>query len=601
MPSTSVGFTFRGKRRAATRSHAPTRPINGDQRQRRWGTCMLAVLMLALIGMVGRLVYVNTQLAPMLLAQAEKNRFGYTTIPARRGRILDSRGRVLAATKYLYDVFIDPVIVPDVEELARQLGPRINRSSAEILDKITARPGSRYVVVAEEVDRVTADAVRELNAAGVGLADRPRREYPLGRTVAHVVGFVGREHRGLEGLELAFDKELAGKDGRVNSIRDARRRALWRTSEGGRMPVDGNDVQLTIDAEIQRIAMEALQAQIEQFSAESGVAVVLDAKSGDVLAMGCAPTFDPENPGAVPADVRRNRAVTDPVEPGSTFKPFIAAGALDHGFVSLTEKIDCHMGTHYFGSRRVTDTKPHGLMDLTGIITRSSNIGMALIGERMGNPVLHQTIRGFGFGEPTGVECPGESAGVVHPLHRWTSYSTASVSFGYEVLVTPIQLATAFTAILNDGVQQSPRLLDRIVAPDGHIVRWNEPAQAPRQILSVVTADYLAKTALVSVVESGGAARHVAGPYTVLGKSGTAKLLAADGKTYASGSYLATFMAAAPVSDPQLAAVVMVRRPDASRGYYGAMVSAPAVGRILQEGLAYLGVPPSEERVADSR
>ena len=272
---------------------------------------------------------------------------------------------------------------------------------------------------------MTAAAVRELNHRAAGLTDRIQRVYPLGNSMAHLIGWVGRDGHGQEGLELAFDEHLLGEDGRRHMIHDAARRALRRSPTerySSALPKDGGHIVLTIDAEVQRITEQALAAGVERFEAESGVAVVLSPINGDILAMANYPAFDSNSPVKKETLTnRRNRAITDPIEPGSAFKPLIICGALGGGFVTPDEKIDCHMGSFRFGRRLVTDTSPHGMMDVRGIISKSSNIGMGVIAHRMGNKVLHDTMRSFGLGRKTGIELPGEAAGLVYPFSRWTS------------------------------------------------------------------------------------------------------------------------------------------------------------------------------------
>ncbi len=569
----------------------PTTPL--DQVQRRSGVLLLVGIIALLAALAVRLHYINMALRPRLVAIADRQQHGSSVIPARRGMIFDARGRVVALSRQTPDVFIDPVLVDDVDELAAELGARVNLPSAEIADRIRARANSRFVVIAQRVDAVTAEAVWAMRCPAVGLADRALRSYPLGGLMAHVLGWVGRDGHGMEGLELAYDDHLRGRSGRRTTIRDAARRVIRRSESSPIPPVDGGHLVLTIDAEIQRISEEALARAIDRFQAESGVAIVMSPKDGAIFAMTSLPTFDPNDPVTPEtAAIRRNRAVTDPVEPGSSFKPIIACGALEGGFVSPTEKIDCCMGSHHFGRRLITDTSPHGLMDIRGIITRSSNIGMGIIGERMGNEALHDIIRRFGLGERAGVGCPGESAGVVYPLHRWTSYSTTSVTMGYEVLVTPLQLINAFAAIVNDGVLLRPRLVKRRLSPDGEVVESFESPRIIRRVVSPQVARYMVRDLLVSVVENGGGHRAKTGPYRVLGKTGTAKLAYTDRSGYEPGAYLSVFVGAAPVMEPRAIALVMVRRPNPQIGYYGGTVAAPVVGKILTETLAYLGVPP---------
>lgn len=566
-----------------------------DRFQRRCGGVLLVVMLLLLAGLAGQLAYINTALAPRLIALAEEQQLGRTTTPANRGMILDARGRVAAASRLVPDVFVDPALIEDLPALAAELGPRLNRSADELTDLIQSRIESRYVVVASEVDEVTAQAVRDLNDPAVGLVERAVRSYPLGSSMAHVLGVVGRDGKGLEGIELAFDVHVAGTDGQRFTIRDGRRRALWRSGAEETPPMDGGHVVLTIDSEIQRIVESHLASTVAQFEAKSGVALVMSPRTGRILALACAPSFDPNHLELTSAEVRRNRVITDPVEPGSAFKPIVACGALDAGLLSTTELIDCRMGSHRFGARTVRDTSPHGPMDITGILTKSSNIGMAFIAERMGDAVVFETLKRFGFGEATGAMLPGECPGVVHPLREWGSMSKTSISFGYEVTVTPLQLACAFSAIINDGILLQPTVVSALLATDGTVLESFDRPEIVRRVASTDVARFITHKSLVSVVENGSGHRAKGDHYRVLGKSGTAKLVSPTTGRYEPRAYLSTFVGAAPESDPQLVALVMIRRPNPDIGYYGGTVSAAAVGRILEESLAYLEVEPDGE------
>jgi len=566
-----------------------------DRVQRRSSALVLASLGLLLMALAVRLIYISIGLGPRLLTMADQQHRGHAVIPARRGMIFDARGRIVALSKEAPDVFVDPARIDDVDSLTAQLAARVNLPESEIAAKIQARAASRFVPIASRVDPITADAVKALRSPGVGLVQRPQRVYPLGDSLGQVLGWVGRDGNGMGGVELRFDQHLRGCNGRRTTIRDARRRALERSPQGSQPPVDGGHIVLTIDAVIQRIAEQALARSVEHFEAESGVAIVMAPSSGDILAMACVPTFDPNQPFTPQtAWLRRNRAVTDPVEPGSTFKPFIASGALEGGFISTTEKIDCQMGSHRFGRRLITDTKPNGLLDLRGIVTKSSNIGMGFIAHRMGNEVLYETVRRFGFGQRTGIEYPGENSGVVYPLHRWTSYSTNSIPIGYELLVTPLQLIRGFAAIVNDGVLVRPRLVRKLLGPDGHVLEQYDQPDPAQRVMSPTVARYVAREILVSVVEEGGGRTAKTGPYRVLGKTGTVKLTHPGGRGYEAGAYLGLFVGAAPVDDPRIVVLAMVRRPNPARGYYGAKVAAPVVGEIIVKTLPYLEAPPDD-------
>lgn len=568
------------------------------RKQRLRGAVLLSSLFLVFAGLAARLAQVHVEHAPRLTALARQQQEAAAVLPARRGMILDRRGRVVASSELRPDVFVDPALTEDIEALAGALAARLNTSPEDILKPVRRRPQSRYVVVARYVDEVTAEAVREMKEPAVGLTPSFVRQYPLGESMAHVLGCTGRDGRGLEGIELAFDEHLAGVDGRRVTVRDARRRALRRVEGGIRYPRDGGHVVLTVDAEIQRIAETALAEAVADFNAEGGVALVLQPQTGAVLAMAALPTFDPNHWSASPTDARRNRAVTDPVEPGSTIKVFIATGALELGIVRPGERINCEMGQYHQGRRLIKDEHPYGMLDIAGIIKKSSNIGMTKVAERMDRASLHDVVRRFRFGTPTGLEFPGENAGYVTPLSRWTPMTSTSVSFGYEISMTPLQLGMAFCALIRQGEMMKPRIVEQLLGPDGALVESREAPVVVGSAAKPEVARYVRDEILVGVVSEGTGRGARLDDYHVLGKTGTAKLTYRDRKGYEEGAYLSTFMGAAPAGDPQAAVVVMVRRPNAAKGYYGGTVSAPAVGRILGEVLAYWQVPPEKGVVA---
>jgi cell division protein FtsI/penicillin-binding protein 2 len=413
--------------------------------------------------------------------------------------------------------------------------------------------------------------------------------------MAQTIGIVSRDGRGLEGVELRYDAHLRSRDGRRVSIYDARsrRRPIWSRLDRGSRPQDGGDVVLTLDAVVQSFLEDQIAETVTKFEAESGVGVVMSPITGDILAMGQYPTFDPNRYAASPPEARRNRVIGDALEPGSTFKPYVASGALANGFVSPGERIFCHLGQHYFGGRLIHDSSPRGELTFEEILSKSSNIGMAIIGQRMGNQTIHRTVRSFGFGSPTGVDLPGEASGLVAPLARWTSYSTTSVPFGQEIAVTAIQLATGLCAIVNGGTLLKPRVTKALLGPDGELLESFDGPQVIRRVMPPDVADYMAQKVLLGVVKNGGGKTAALSDWQVLGKTGTAQIAYADRPGYEPEAYMSSFIGAAPAENPQVVVVVMIRKPNPKLGYYGSKVAAPAVGRILEKTLSYLGVPPS--------
>ena len=573
------------------------------RRQVRRGTVCLALLAAGLAALAARVVYIQAALGEEMVGRARRQQAGWNVLPARRGMILDRKGRVMAASRQRPDLFVDPALLRDedeLDELAIQVEMAVGVPAEDVVAAVEARPGSRFVVLKRCLEPADVAEVRRLGQSALGLADHGERTYPLAGTLAHVLGFVGRDGHGLEGLERRFDEHLAGADGQRATIRDAARRPIWRDAGGMKPPVDGGHVVLTIDAEVQRVATLHLREAIDAFEGESGLAVVMVPRTGEVLALTCWPTFDPADPSAGPEANRRNRAITDPTEAGSTFKPFVAAAALAGRCVSRDEKIDCEQGVLHLPGRTVRDVHGYGEMTLQGIICKSSNVGMSKVAERVPEALLYETLRGFGFGAQTGLELPGEAEGLVYPVSRWTRMSKTSLAMGYEVSITPMQLVMAYGALANDGVLMRPRLVKQLLGPDGSVVASFEQSEPVRRVVSSEIARYLAKEVLVSVVEEGSGRDVQLAEYQVLGKTGTAKLPYRDRTGYEPGAYLSSFVGAAPASDPQVVALVMVRRPRASLGYYGGKVAGPAVRDILADTLSYLEVPPDcDTRLAE--
>jgi cell division protein FtsI (penicillin-binding protein 3) len=571
-----------------------------DRWQRTTACLVLGVVALALVALCARVAYIGTQMAPRLTAIAGKQQHGQRTIPARRGLIFDRRGRIAAGSQLVDSVYVDPSLLlaaaeeegTDVADICATLADRLDLDPDGLAQQIRARAARRFYWIKRHVSVAEADAIRRTGIAGVGLRQEMRRTYPLGNRLAHVLGVVGIDGNGLDGLEMRFDAHLRGRPGLYTALYDARRRAIAGESLNTVEPINGGHLMLTIDAVIQEAAEMQLARQIDEFKAESGVAVVMEPVSGEILAMACWPTFDPNEPAASPIEARRNRAITDPVEPGSTFKPIIAGAALEHGVISLTDRIDCHRGEHTINGRLLTDTHACGLATVKEILVHSSNIGMAQIGLRLGNTRLHETVRRFGFGSVSDVELPGEEPGTVLPRARWNSYSTTSIPMGYEIAVTPLQLATAYCAIVNGGVLLRPKVVKAVLTSDGELADAYEKPAVVRRVLPADVARFLTEEVLVEVVNRGGTRGHPLDliEYQLLGKTGTTKLPFQDRPGYEPGAYLSSFVGAAPADDPRAVALVMIRKPGTGV-YYGRQVAAPAVKEILFATLSYLGIP----------
>jgi cell division protein FtsI/penicillin-binding protein 2 len=559
--------------------------------QRMWvGHALIGLVCLTLLALIGRLSFIHVEKAPQLQAYSEARQRCTVSIPGRRGMILDRRQRVLAGSYDRPTVFADPRYIENREETARQLAVILHKPAAEILEKLEKPTSPAFVILAKNIAPSDAKDVESLDIRGINTRKEPAREYPMGKLAAHVLGFVGRDGSGLDGVEMMFERYLKATKGKRVVYRDRRRRASFQEPNSYVAPQDGLHVVLTIDAEIQDKVEEQVSQAVEHFKAESGVGIVMDPKTGEVLAITSYPTFEPARANTYPADARRNRALTDPVEPGSCFKPYTMAAALADGLTTPNETIYCHDGLFKIGGRLLHDHHPYGNLTTTMGMVKSSNILMAILGLRLGNERMYEAFRNFGFGAQTGIDLPGEGEGLLMPLSKWNSYSTTSVPMGQELAITPIQLATAFCSLVNGGRLLKPRVVAAVTDAEGHIVEDYRDVHVRGQSIDPATAQTMVE--ILSLVVNEGTGRNCKlDKWQALGKTGTAQVPRKGARGYEPNAYLGSFIGSAPASNPDLVALVMIRKPDRRIGYYGSTVAAPAVKAILEHGLTYRNVP----------
>jgi cell division protein FtsI (penicillin-binding protein 3) len=560
----------------------------------------LTWLMLAVFAALGiRLVQIQQQRRDQLLAMTARQRYAAIPIPARRGLIADAMGRTMALSVDRPSVFADPKLIvgtdgPEIcQHVAEELSRVFDLNPEVLISDLTHRADRRFYWVKRRVTEEQAEAVRKLNLQGVGILHEPERQYPMNERFAHGIGFVNREGEALAGLELRFDDRLKGQAGRRTVVTDVRRRPIFTHQEDYRPPRDGSHLVLTIDAVIQAIAEQELVAVVRKHRAKAGCAIIMAPQTGDVLALANVPTFDVNEFSHYPASARCNLAIQAPVEPGSTFKPFIATAALAEKVTWPGQKIFCHRGLYVAGRRRLHDHHPYDTLTFEQVVIKSSNIGMAILGQRLGNSRMHRYVSAFGFGRRTGIELPGEDSGIVHPLRRWTSYSTTSLPMGQEISVTPMQLTAAFSAIVNDGVLLRPKVVRYVLRSDGAMEEDRSKPVEVGRVLPKKVARKFARDILVDVVRKGTGTRAALAEYQVLGKTGTAQIARRDGRGYEPDAYVSSFVGSAPAKDPQILVYLAVVRPDPRINYYGGRVAAPAVREILAKTLAYMGVAPT--------
>jgi len=544
-----------------------------------WSRLWILVISLALVVIAGRIVQLQTRPHPRIEARLERDDSGATLL-ARRGPLLDRRGRPVAVSRVATRLFVDPMLIEDPFTFPEMLAEATGGDPIEIAKKVGPRMRQRYVVIDDDLSPEAADAVRRLGRRSIGLQPHPVRDYPMGDMAGQVIGFVGVEGHGLEGLERVFEPRLAGADGGLRYRRDAARRPMWLDYSAWREPVNGEAVHLSLDMVIQAAAERELAATCERFDARSGQLLVMDPWTGEILAMAHWPGFDPAAARTDP-DAWRNRAVTDAFEPGSIFKPFVWAGILQDGHASPEEMFDTTESGFWVSSqgRRLRDAHAHGEITWDDVLVFSSNIGMAIAAERMPRARLHRWVRRFGFGQPPGSELPGEAPGIVHPQANWTHYSMSSVPMGQEIAVTPLQLLRALAVIANDGWLIAPTLR---ASDDRHRLM-----QVRHRVLNQDVARHT-RQVMRRVVLEGTGRRANSKTLELWGKTGTAQVADPDGGGYLEDGYSASFIAGTPVDTPRLIAGCFIHHPDPEIGHYGGSVAAPAVQRVLDEAMAYL-------------
>jgi cell division protein FtsI (penicillin-binding protein 3) len=540
---------------------------------------LLMFLVAGFAVLLGRAAWLQAVQAGSLSSLAAKQHRAVVVLPASRGTIFDRTGVQLAIGEQATTVYADPRQVRDPRAAATAAGRILGVDANALLDQLSNRKAS-FVYVARKADPAKADRLEKLNLAGLGFYPEERRFYPQGSVASHILGYAGLDNRGLSGLELQLDKTLAGRQGGETRTIDALGHVL--DVVHARPAVDGHNVRLTIDHTIQANAEAVLRQTITKWRAKGATAVVLDPRSGAVLAMANAPGFDANNFGATPPAVTRNRAVTDVYEPGSTFKLVTVAGVLSDRIVTPSTTFTLPYSIQV-ADRVIHDAETRGTetMSVARILAQSSNVGAITLAEKLGPTRLYQWMRRFGFGSTMGIAFPGESRGFVLPPDEWSGSTIGNVPIGQGVAVTPVQMAAAYAMVANRGVWVQPHLVERI---DGR--RVARPKK--RRVLRRAIAAEL-NAMLQNVVREGTGTLAAVPGYRVAGKTGTAQKPDAHGG-YSGGRYVASFVGMVPASRPRLVVLVMVDEPHGA--IWGGVVAAPAFAQIAAYDLQYLEVPP---------
>ncbi|MEM1213380.1 MAG: penicillin-binding protein 2 [Planctomycetota bacterium] len=581
------------------------------------GRSLLILTSATLLLLLGRVYQLQSQPDPRI-AELRESQNASARLTGRRGALTDRRGRPLATTRTAYRLFIDPHKITRFGGFSETVGYELGYNPAEIERAIYRNPKSRYIVIDHRITDEQAARFDELKLPGLFKEPVVVRDYPQGSLAGQLIGFVGRDGIGLDGLERHHNPQLAAQPGQYSFLRDHRARRMWLDTDSYTPQIDGQNIRLSLDIRIQAIAEQTLAETVKKHAAASGQLVVMDPATGEVLALAHYPPFDPatfQDPET--EAVRRLRVVTDVFEPGSTFKTFVWAGLTEMNAADPHETFDCENGLWVMPNRRrLRDAKEFDQLSWSQVLQHSSNIGMAKAAARVSQDDLHRIIAAFGFGQPSGADLPGEVTGTFRPVADWSSYSMGSLPMGQEISVNAMQLMRAFAAIANHGTLLTPTLYPPGLGQSAPITTTTPAAQ---RIVSARTAA-LARAALRAAVAEDKQKRVESELYPIFGKSGTAQLprtrdnqnqqdtegqTSGGGGGYLDGVYVSSFVGGAPVDQPRLVVGCFIHETRQATGHYGSTVAGPAVKHVLEQSLLYLGVPPlpsadSTDRVAQA-
>lgn len=575
----------------------------------RVGRIAIGVVTIALLALLGRVYQLQGHPGDRVAAMID-SQISSRGLDARRGSLVDRRQRVIATTHVAHLLFVDPDIVEDPGSFSEIVGYTLGYEPAWIEQQLFKRRGSRYIVLDKRMSEerfALYENSPDLHTLR-GLATHPIlvRDYPQEHLAGQLVGFIGHEGRGLDGLELAYNDQLAPDPGQYAFAYDRGRNRLWLANQDYKLQADGKPIRLSVDLNLQAIAEEELAASVHEFGAESGQIVVMDPHTGEIVALANYPFFDPgafrDAHGVITEEARnaqRNRAVTDVFEPGSIIKPLVWAAAVEAGVAKPDEMIDCSDQGWYKPMKGpiLRDAHPHGTVSWDQVLIVSSNIGMARVAERMGMDELHRILESYGFGKPTGSRLPGEVGGLLRPVPKWSYTDLTRMPMGHGFAVTPLQVTRAFCALANDGVLINPTIEAAEDQSDNQR-RTNITAR----VLSPRVAQHT-REVLGQVVTEGTGRRARSDLYDLFGKTGTAELPDLINGGYHEDQYVSSFIAGAPVDRPRLVVGCFIHKPDKKIGHYGGTVSGPAVKRVMERSLQYLGVPtkPDPEAVQSAQ
>lgn len=536
--------------------------------------CFASLGILVLL-IIARLIFLQFIDSKKLILRSDQQSLYIEKLSPYRGKIVDRNGNELGIDVRRKSLGVNPSLIENKPLIAEVVAKTLGINKSFVLERMSRK---KEFVWVERM--LTDEQSTRLEAMGIkGLEFRPewKRVYPNGNAASHVLGFTGIDNIGLEGVEYLYDNHLKGIAGWKRSRKDARQRELVSRQEDLVLPVDGYDVKLTLDLQIQHLAEKYLTEACLKYHALGGSVVVMDPENGDVLAIANYPKFDPNSPGELDVSFRRNRAITDIYEPGSVFKVFAISGVLDAGVAKVTDRVFCENGSYQVGGRILHDVHPYGILSVSEVLVNSSNIGTSKLTDKLGKKKLHEQIKAFGFGEHTGIDLPGEIRGIFRDTNIWSATSISSIGMGHEIGVTSIQMAQAMSAIVNGGLLLKPRILMEISNKEKIIKKYLP--EMKRRSISEETAKQMVEI-MKKVVDSGTGKNAAVKGYVVGGKTGTAQKLEPNGG-YSHDHFISSFGGYITLSESEKY-VIMVSVDDPKPVYYGGTVAAPIFQKIAQ-------------------
>lgn len=544
--------------------------------KRRW--LLLVLFMLGMSMLMWRAIDLQVLNNAYLQEHGDARALRVVTIPAHRGMITDRNGEPLAVSTPVNSIWATPRKVLQSKKSLAPLAEYLGMTEKQLVTILSDRIGRDFVYIRRHIDPALAAKIMQLDIPGISMEQEFKRYYPAGEVAAHMIGFTNIDDVGQEGLELAYNDWLQGTPGSKRVLKDRLGRIVENV-ESIRLPQPGKDLALSIDRRLQYLAYRELKKAVNQYHAHGGMLVMLDARTGEVMAMVGQPSYNPNNRNELKSEFFRNRAVTDVFEPGSTIKPFTITAALQSGLYTPVTKIDTRPGYFTVGKHTIRDIRNNGVIDIASVIKKSSNVGASKIALSLEPSVLRDTLTGVGFGLTTASGYPGESGGYLAPANGWSEVELATIAFGYGLSVTALQLASAYQALAADGMQLPVSF-----------IRTDQPVQG-RQVIEPAIAQQV-RHMLAAVVSSDGTGRLAAvNGFRVAGKTGTVHKAISGG--YSEDRYLSLFAGIAPVEDPRLVMVVVVDEPQGKQ-YFGGQVAAPVFSRVMSGALRLLNITPDD-------